>query len=175
MAETTLYKLPYPVVGDSPAGPAQIKALAEKVEGTKFLSQNLKPTSGVKQASANLGPLSGSYQDVPGTTLEITPVVASVIRIWATFGMQGQQIEGIENNEVFGIVNLDGVDQTTQYAWSNIIQQGTVIGSRSLATQLALAGGEKHTIKLRAKKTGSLATWFVIGAATHYLYDLFAS
>jgi len=172
--ETSTYKFPSPEDSEAPNGPAQIKALADKLEATKWLSQSLKPTRGVKQASANLGPLTTSYQDVAGTTLEITPVVASIIRIWATFGMQGQQLEGIENNEVFGIVNLDGVDQTAQYAWSNIIQKGEQIGSRSLVTELALTAA-KHTIKLRAKKTGAFATWFVIGAATHYAYDLVAS
>lgn len=175
--KSAIYEFPSPEDAESPNGPAQIKALADKLDGTQWQSRSLKPTVGVKQASGALLVLTTSYQDIPGTTLEITPAVTSILRIWAVFGFQAQILSGVEESVAFGITNLDGVDQLAQYAQLGVVSAATVIGQGALATNLSLTAAIKHTIKLRAKKTGTGST-AVLGlqpAPTHYAYELIAS
>lgn len=175
--ETSVYKFPSPVDAEAPNGPAEFLALAEKLEATKWLSQSLKPTTGSKQATGSSLALTTSYQDITNTTLEITPVVASVIRIWAVFGFSALNLGAAPGEgKVVGTVGLDAVDQTAPLAGGLQIGANSVFsGSFPANFSLALTAA-KHTIKLRAKKeTGGPESALMVPAFTHYIYDLVAS
>ena len=176
--KSAIYEFPSPEDSESPNGPAQIKALADKLDANQWKSRSLKPTTGVKQASGSaVLVLTTSYQDVAGTTLEITPDMNSTLRIWAVFGFQAQIVSGLEENYAYGIVNLDTVDQVTQFAQLGIASQGITLGQGALATALSLSASVKHTIKLRARKSGGggVAVLGLQPLATHFVYDLVAS
>lgn len=162
--ETATYKFPSPEDSESPNGPAQIKALADKLEAAKWLSQSLKPTVGVKATNVTTA-LGGSYADIPNTTLEITPAVSSnlvvVLAPWLL-------ISGFSTG--WAIVSLDGVDQERAAVLSGA--GGSNSGTPTQVMILALTAA-KHTIKLRAKKEGAESG--SIGVGSGYLYALFAS
>lgn len=169
MAETPVNKLPYPVDADIPNGPAQIKALADALDALKWGSRNLKPTAGVVQASESLS-LSGAYQDVPGTSLEITPAVASILKVTAVFEFRAGEVTA----EYAGTMRLDAADQTplALLGVSNVSpSKATVVQVYSLALTAAL-----HTIKMRARRSSGASGGTLGGeGSTRYLYELIAS
>lgn len=124
-------------------------------------SQKLKPTVGIISSTADLT-LSGSFQDIAGTELKITPAVASKLKVTAFFDLEG-------NASCDGCLNLDGVDQTAALAHMGptveTFERHTV-GQVFLLTLTAAA----HTIKMRARGVG-----IAHHPNTQALYELVAS
>jgi len=156
---------------------AELCVTEGKIADAAVTSRKHKPSTGVKQGTAEFLALTEAYQDIAGTTLEITPATASYLRIWATFGFSIQHLfASVRTGEAFGICNLDGVDQLAQYAHCGQVGQGTHLGSHPMQTILSLSAA-KHTIKLRSKiviggageGTPAGGCW---GFRTHYMYDL---
>lgn len=162
-------KIPYSLGTDKPPDvPAVTKAMAEALDALKWGSRNLKPTVGVKAATESLA-LTGSYQDVVGTTLEITPAVASILNITAIFEFRLGEAAARFN----GTIRLDSTDQTpvAAYEASGAGNRATVSQVYSLSLTAAL-----HTVKMRAIRASG-ASGGVLGGegSTRYLYTLVAS
>lgn len=179
--ESATYKIPSPEDGDVPNGPAQFKAQADKVDAIKWLSQNLKPTTGVVVPSEQLITTT-SYQDLPGAILEITPVVASIILITATFDCilsYSESLGGFEQR-ILGTIKVDAAAEETNTAFFEANQSAALTGNRShRATvsqvyRIALTAA-KHTIKMRAKQTVGTVTASVQEEGSRFIYQLVAS
>jgi hypothetical protein len=145
--------------------------LAKLADGA-VTSRKAKLTAGVKQASGDLT-LGELHADVPGTELNITPAVPSVLRIMAVFDFQIRA----EAGEVWGIaegtVQLDEVDQTPV---ARFVTPSTSLGSEATVAQvyhlpLTVAA---HVVKLRAKR-GVVKNGKALKANTQMTYELFAS
>lgn len=160
--ETSVNKIPFPLDADAPDGPTQIKALADLLDTLKWGSRNLKPVAGVKAAGGNLA-LTTSYQDVPETTLEITPAVASILKVIAIFNFQSI----VSTEEALGTVRVDAVDQSQP-----ALAEGSGTFAQVYAIPLTAAA---HTIKLRAKVGAEGHTGECNGFGTQFLYELIAS
>ena len=140
--------------------PKKESTTEEKLADGATTSRKLKPTIGIVSSTADLT-LTGSFQDIPGTELKITPAVASKLKITAFFDLEG-------NATCQGALNLDGVDQT------NVAHMGPTaetferhtVGQVWLLSLTAAA----HTIKMRAKGTGTAHH-----PDTQMLYELVAS
>lgn len=180
MKETTVNKLPYPEDTDAPDGAAQIKALVDLLDTLKWGSRNLKPTLGLIQATTGATALESNFADVPGAVLEITPDVASNLAI-VTFA-DLEETGPTSTTTIarpYSTIKLDAEADHSRWGTiqSGIIGNGTNITPfvRGTAVQgyvLALSAA-KHTIKLRAKRSG--ASGNVNGAGSGFLYLLAAS
>lgn len=174
MKETAVNKLPYPEVADSPNGAAQIKALADALDVLKWGSRNLKPTMGVVQATSNLT-LTESYADVAGGVLEITPAVASLLKITTIFRFTGVGEAG-SGVSMVGTVKLDAAAEEARVAASNAHSGGAESQATVSQVHLLSLTAAKHTIKLRAKKFGGGGTTgLLVAADTCFMYELVAS
>jgi hypothetical protein len=166
--ESAVYKIPSPEDKDAPNGPAEFKAQADAIDAIKWLSRSLKPTIGVVQASEGFE-LPEAYKDVPGTTLELTPAVASTLLVVANWHFQTAAAGTI----LSGTMSLNGVDQTPTglltVGGSNAVYQ-TVPQVYALALP-----AEKNTIKMRAKSSTKSVVYSLVAANTRYLYAMFAS
>ena len=120
--------------------------------------------------------LTTSYQDIANTTLEITPSVASYLRIWAVFGFRAQKLETFGEGSAIGTVSLDGTDQTSPLSRGAYLAGPNTISGGAYPANFVLAlTAAAHTIKLRAKKEENAQFAFLDPAYTHYLYDLVAA
>jgi len=160
--ETATYKFPSPEDSESPNGPAQIKALADKLEAVKWLSQSLKPTVGIKATNVTTA-LGTSYADIPNTTLEITPAVSSNLVV-----VLAPWLIAPGNSTGWAIINLDGVDQER----AAVATGGGSTGYTPSQVMILSLTAAKPTIKMRGKKEGEVAS---TGVGSGYLYALFAS
>jgi hypothetical protein len=149
-------------------------------------SRKAKLTAGVIAATENLT-LTTSYQDVPGAVLEITPAVASILKVTAVFDLEvflstsdaaaGQSVEALGN------AKLNSGSELSQVARVKIIPTGEQVGDPYAA------GGVRNTvveiyaisltaalnvIKLRAKR-GAAGTASCYAAGTAFLYELIAA
>lgn len=118
---------------------------------------------GVKSASGDLT-LSASYEDVPGTTLEITPNVASILKVTAVF-----HFSTISPGGAHGTVRLNAEDQAEVASLNTTVESAGTVGQVYLL-QLPAA---KNTIKLRAKRNGAAGK--TLAVSTRYLYELTAA
>lgn len=172
--KSSVYEFPWPGDSQAPNGPLEFEELAKKADAVKWLSRSLKPVSGVRVGSGAIITLTGSYQDVTGTTLEITPEVASYIRINAVFGLNVQENNAVAiPTEALGTMSVDGVDQTSPLANLSVLVPSTnaAVGATVAAHYLLPLSAAKHTIKMRAKKnTGENAT--IDPSLTCFSYDL---
>lgn len=132
-------------------------------------SRKLKPTLGTVHASESLT-LTEFYVDVPGSQREITPVVPSLLVVLMAATMS-QKESGTANC----VLNVDEADQT-DLAQINNNNAGAITVSTFTPYLLSLSAA-KHTIKMRARRTGGAGS--VVGTAPNgrsgYLYALFAS
>jgi hypothetical protein len=126
-------------------------------------SRKIKPTVGLITSTKNLT-LSGSWQDVPGAELTITPAVASKLKITAFFDLEG-------NVTCKGAVSLDGVDQTTSTALMGPTVETYERHTVGQVWLLSLTAAS-HTIKLRAWGSASSTAHF---PGTQALYELVAA
>lgn len=161
--ETGIY---YPSTGDPERPALDMQKLAESIAAQQWSSKQLKPTVGLVSASADLT-LTTSYQDVPGATLEISPAVASSLKVTAIFRFMQH-----ENGTARGTVQVDGVDQEgsailTPYSGSTVME-ATVSQVYLLPLTAAV-----HTIKLRARREAAEGQCFKQGS--RFLYELIAS
>ena len=157
------HEIPYYLGTDKPPDMAAVtKAMADRL--------HLRlPTAGLVQASASLG-LTGSYQDVAGTTLEITPAVASILKVTAAFEFRAGEVTGVYE----GTMRLDAADQTPTacIGVTNVAPSKIVVCQVYLLALTAAA----HTIKMRAKRTSGASGGTLGGEGnTRYLYELVAS
>jgi hypothetical protein len=109
-------------------------------------SRKTKLTIESKVASGNLA-LTEAFQDLPGTPLEITPLVASTLFLVATFRMLA-----IGGATAHGTVRVGEVDQTDE-AFLTPEAAKTVLASVAQIYTIPLTAA-KHTIALCAKRTG---------------------
>jgi len=151
-------------------GPTELAASA--VEETKIkdgaaTSRKLKPTIGIKQATA-LTP-KAEVQDIPGCTLEITPSVLSFLKVTAVWGMTAAGVGAI----VEGHLSLDGATQTRKAYRGN--GGGTDAWMEVMLTQVYLLEltAALHTIKLRCLASGGELS--MAHANTGYVYELVAA
>jgi len=164
--ETSTYKFPSPEDSESPNGPAQIKALTDKLEATKWLSQSLKPTVGVKEASGSAA-LGTSYADVTGVKLEITPAVASNLLVVSV-----PSFTEVQEGNVYAVLNVDGVVQSRAAFMGGAAGGVKQSASPAQAYVISLTAAA-HTIKMQAKREN--ASGSQIGIGSMILYALFAS
>jgi hypothetical protein len=160
--ETSVNKIPFPLDADAPDGPTQIKALAELLDTLKWGSRNLKPTAGMLGPEIAPLELTGSYGDLPGITQEVTPAVASNIFVVGLFSMMELTAGG---GIAEGTLKLDATDQLGPTAF------GTVLNTYTASAWILSLSAEKHTIKLRAKRSGGSGG----KAIGRMLYAYFAS
>lgn len=173
MGETSVNKLPYPTDANAPDGPTQIKALAEALDALKWGSRNLSPAAGLIQASEEKPVENASYADIPGTTLEITPAVASLLIINATWTFS--EASGGPTLHLKGTIRLDSEDQTAAAQIGAIPEGSGFPHSISMPYVLALSAA-KHTIKMRARRDGGVAPSAKYAAgSTRYSYLLLAT
>lgn len=143
-------------------------------------SRKAKLTAGIKSATEDLHPLSTSYQDVPGTSLEITPAAPSLLKVTAVFRLHTIRSSGIEEPEAFGTVRIDSEDQSPP---ANLQSNLATPGSATLETTATILQvyllsltTASHTIKLRAKSSKSVSGFSRCYAeGTRFLYELIAS
>jgi hypothetical protein len=167
MKATAINAIPYPEDSDAPNGPQQIKELATLLDVLKWGSRNLKPTLVLKSATKALE-LTTSYQDVTGAVLEITPAVASVLKVTiiadlTVLGPGGSAQASIK------------VDSETEDAAVAHLDNDTAASLRVTASQIYVVtlSAAAHTIKMRAKKVGGTAT--ANTAQTRIMGELYAS
>ncbi len=134
-------------------------------------SRKAKLTAGVKAATEDLA-LTGSYQDVPGATLEITPAVAGNLLVVATFDLEtgaGDNAAGTAQ----GTLRVDEEDQVAT-AFVSTTTPGTH-AIRATCTQCYIVplSAAAHTLKLRAKYVSGSGS--CKKANTRFLYELVAS
>lgn len=129
----------------------------EMINGS-ITSPKFKPTAGIKAATANKE-LTEFLQDISGCVLEITPSIASILRVNLVVNKVG--LAGIEGNLL-----VDGVAQEAK-AW---IGNGEVATTAPQVFDIPLTAAA-HTIKLQAKKFNAGAAT-LIGVHTRFAYDL---
>lgn len=172
MPSTAVNALPFPEDKDAPDGPVQIKALADALDVLKWGSRNLKPTSGVLQATGNQA-LTNSFVNVTSAEATLTPAVASILEVYAVFAVGANAGEAQTAGWGEGTLRLDSVDQTpvARGKWLNDLGAQAVSGATCMQFyRLALTAAE-HTLKMRVKGVNG----FLISADTRALYTLFAS
>lgn len=157
------YEFPYLLESDIPDMGAGDKAVADKLQVVKWLSQSLKPTIGLKNSTSTLA-LTTSYQEVPGTKLEITPVVSSVLAVVIVPVLFAEA-----GTTAFATIKVDTTNES-QTAEIGMNAQGTITPAQVYLVSLSAA---KHTITMQAEKSGSGSAQAQINS--RLLYALFAS
>lgn len=146
-----------------------------KIKDKAVTSRKAKLTAGIEPATGNLT-LTGAFQDVPGASLAITPAVASLLLVTAVFDLEVHS-EGPQVYAVGGL-NVDGEDEE-ETAVTGILPPGNNIIIRQTVSQVYAIPltAAAHTIKLRAKREGSVAASnnTCIEDNTRFLYELIAS
>jgi hypothetical protein len=152
-----------------------------KVKDGAITSRKAKLTADVVEASGDLA-LTGAYQDVPGASLDITPAVASKLKVTAVWDLyvKGQDTSGVLGAQALGTLSIDGEDQSEQVEHGIEINSGFfgVFATRGIACQVYAIPltAAKHTLKMRAKRGGPQVTegkCFKLG--TRFLYELIAA
>lgn len=143
---------------------------AAKVADGAVTSRKLKPTVGIVEATSSGKAVGGAFEDVTSATLEITPDVASKIKITAVW--HGQRLSGA--GAIQGCMRLDGVDQTAAAPISYIPD---VTGALAVMTQVYIFSltTEKHSIKMRVKDASGGGGITYVASSTRFLYELIAS
>jgi hypothetical protein len=148
-----------------------------KFVGSKLDSTAVAPTMATVVASSNLT-MTSTFTDIAGTSLVITPTVASTIFIVGTFELNMATAAGLATQEVDGALNVDGVNQTRIARFFNANTAGgtaqtfTVTVSQSWVLSLTAAA---HTIKLQARAQGAFTSSSAVANSTAWSYMLFAS
>jgi hypothetical protein len=144
--------------------PTNLSVTEGKIADAAATSRKIAPTTGLVTASGNLS-LTSSNQDVPGASLSITPAVASVLLVTASFDAQASN-----SGQFVGLIELDGVQVGTfarHYA-STASERATV----TALARLVLDAGP-HTVKLRGSNlVGTLGT--IHAPSTGFSYMLVA-
>lgn len=139
-------------------------------------SRKVKLTSGELKASETKS-LGGEEVVIPGTTLNITPAVASILVVEATFYMRGASTGGGNlRAQAHGTVQVDGVarSEVVRY-YADIVAGGTIGGSYSRVYRIPLTAAA-HAIRLSAIADGLISSEVkVLATDTSYTYELFAS
>lgn len=130
-------------------------------------SRKLKPTVGIFSSSGSMN-LPEALTDVAGAVLEITPSVASILKVVATFDFE--VITGTSLRTLTGTLGLDGVDQTQTAVYKTTATGGLVSVTQVYSLALTAA---KHTIKMRAKS--DVAENGRVTKNTRALYELVAA
>lgn len=185
IAEEAVTTIKLANLGVTTAKIAELAITEAKIADAAVTSRKIKLTSGVVAQSEDLA-LTVAYQEVPGSKLEITPPVASIIKIEVVFDLEtttgGNTGPECNVGEALGILLLDGAEQVG-IARTKIQRDGPMyrIYVRKTVTQvyrLALTAA-KHTILLQAKKVEAGGVGGIQGncyaAGTRYVYDLSAS
>jgi len=142
-----------------------------ELQDRSAISRKLKPTSGLKRSSGTVE-LTGEYQDVPDTTLKITPdVIPSILVVDATFWFECDS-SGL--SYMHGTVSLNGEDQDYVARFFGAAAGGFGVSATVSQTyRLPLIEG-LNTIKLRARRvSGTKGT--CRPADTGYSYMLIAA
>lgn len=153
------------------------KIIAGAITETKLgdgsvTSRKFKPTGGDVEASENLA-LAGAYANVPGALLKITPVVASILKVEATWDLEIHPNGGI--SQALGTLSVDGVDQEREANFlGNTINNVQLRGTKTQTYRLALTAAE-HTIRMRAAKPLGAEACICYADDTHFTYELVAS
>lgn len=135
-------------------------------------SRKFKPTTNLVPATGNLA-LTGAFQDIPGAILEITPAIASLLKITAVFDLEVHPNGG--NSKSVGTLSLDGVDQERQaILQSNGVTNLQIRGTMTQTYKLPLSAA-KHTIKMRAANPLGAEACTCYEENTNFLYELCAS
>jgi hypothetical protein len=154
---------------------AELAVTEAKIADGAVTSRKYKPTVGLIESTSNLE-LAVAFADVPGVKLEITPAVASILRVTAVFELEvGCSVVNTEVQAI-GTISLDGVDQTRRATHTLKPSSVTTVsrGTHPQVYHLPLTAA-LHTIKMRASKI------LEAGAATCYkthtamMYELVAS
>lgn len=145
----------------------EAKLAAEAVTTAKLAngavtSPKFKPTAGLKEASGAVE-TTEVLKDVPGCLLEITPTVASILRV---VGVVNKSLEGSGE----GSLLVDGVAQTARIMWQSGQASAT---NYSQVWDIALTAA-LHTIKLQVRRTTATAV-NVNAVHTRFVYDLRSS
>lgn len=139
-----------------------------KVADGAVTSRKMKPTIDIQVATSNVG-LGAEYGDVPGTTLEITPTVASILYITAIFGFESAVAGDIRAE---GTMRLDAEDLFPPAFFTGEDNPKGATTSQIFKIPLTAA---KHTIKMRVRKAGGFGTGELNSDYTRYQYLLVAS
>lgn len=139
-----------------------------KIADLAVTSRKMKPTIDIVQATSTIG-LGGEYADVPGTTLEITPAVASSLYITAIFGFESAVAGDIRAE---GTMRLDAEDLFPPAFFTGEDNPKGATTSQVFKMSLSAA---KHTIKMRVRKAGGFGTGELNADYTRYQYLLVAS
>lgn len=123
-------------------------------------SRKTRLTADVKRQSVGPLALEASYKDITGTSFELTPSVASNLIVTATFQFSFTGGEGSALQQAIGTLNIDGSDQTGVATYkvvgeTNLKSFSNIQITVSQSYILALTA-IKHTMKLRARKVGTL-------------------
>lgn len=139
-------------------------------------SRKVSLTNGIKTPSADLI-CSAAWADVAGTTLEITPAVASIMKVTLVcqFDLSGNA--GWEGT-LAGTINVDGTRQNAYAIYkAESAHQNEIFGaSVSQVYRLELSAAA-HTIKMQGIQLGALnlTTSTLWAAYSRYLWELTAA
>jgi len=148
-----------------------------KVADGAITSRKHKPTTGIITPTETLN-LGEAYADVPGTALEITPAVASYLKITAVFEMfltSANSEFGISGGRIYATISVDGVDQPTVAFMQHTDDKSESHWETVSQVYLIPLTAAKHTIKMRARKEQTTNQTQIIKNNTQMIYELFAS
>lgn len=174
----TAAKIAENAVGSSEIAPGAVGAseIADGSVGESELadgavtSQKAKLTMGVAAASEDKALASLSFEDVPGAKLEITPAVASYLKVTIVATRNGSAVGGL-----FASVKLDAEAEQAACACIPSTLESLTYVSATQVYLLSLAKGTKHTIQMRAKKQGEKSACTLAATHTRMFWELFAA
>lgn len=169
MPSTTNYDLPYPTGADIPDGAGQMQDLAEAIDA-EFTRVGAAVRSFGAFATINTD-LTATHVDVPGTSVTFPTVTAGAILIVrASFDLGYSNTSGQEDKHMFGLLSVDGVEQSGQVLARCVPRWRATLAGRWRVT-LGAAGS--HTVKLRTFTTreAGAADCAVHTCWTGVLYD----
>lgn len=172
MPKTPIYEWPFPDDEDAPDGPAQMGAMAEAGDATKWLSRSLKPTTGLVSASADKSEIGESYEDLGGTETKLTLPVKSFVLVTAVWQVQSTQIV----SALTATMRFNSTDHAaTAISFHGDATSGSLSDNITQIYREELAAGE-HTLKMRVKASiAGLTTLKVLKAGTRYSYSVHAA
>lgn len=139
------------------------KSVADQINKLVSILDALEPQR--YSASGSLG-LTANWQDVPGTTINITPPELENWLVTAVFNFQFDQA-GSPGSYGMGVICLDGVIQ------AGTAQTPAGDGGRSTATMVTTLfpspSGKAFQLKLQAATSGSVAGALIQGTHTRML------
>jgi hypothetical protein len=149
---------------------AKLAALAveeAKIADGAVTSRKAKLTCGLVEATESLTIASETFADIVGAKLEITPPVASKLKVTAVFDVEAGSAACVIN----GGLNLDGSNQVRFATFKAGIE-----GGRTLITQIHILSltAALHTIKLVGRRQAGTGGK-IISPHTAFIYELVAS